>query len=136
MAEALSGPGLFKTSGRECRLLAHLGLRPDRYAGPTSTISHSPPGRKVIVFGKQDIKRREASRFADRAANEILTGHQPQDCKGARDRNSADPACDGQPGDRMNRNCPRYASAAIGNRERFMKGNLKVSEYLNKALRH
>lgn len=85
------------------------------YTGRLYTISHSPPDRKVVVFGKQEFRRRQASRFAGRAANEIPAGHQPQDRKGARDRNSANPARDGQPGDRMNRNCPRYASAAIGN---------------------
>jgi hypothetical protein len=47
MAEALSGPGLFKTSGRECRLLAlsgpDVGVRLRRFAGVKRTSLGTEP---------------------------------------------------------------------------------------------
>ena len=45
---------------------------------------------------RQDIKRRQAGRFTDRAANEITASDQPQDRKGAWTRNSAKADCAGR----------------------------------------
>ena len=51
--------------------------------------------RKAAIFVDKMLKGRETGRVADRAADEIRAGHQPQDCKNTWTRDSATAACVG-----------------------------------------